>query len=103
METRDQVTLSRLRQEDSSTNRPYSSPGVSLLVSPDPPSVLLTDGLTQPRHDGRLFGLDAVSAAFAGLHTPSPTDTVAILRARVAEFAYGALTDDLGLLAARIN
>ena len=65
--------------------------------------LLYTDGLTEARHDGMLFGLDAVSAALAGLHTPSPTDAVAVLRARVAEFAYGALTDDLCLLAARIN
>ena len=33
---------------------------------------------------------------------PSPTEAVAVLRARVADFAYGALTDDLCLLAARI-
>ena len=65
--------------------------------------LLYTDGLTEARHDGELFGLDAVSAALAGLQTPSPITAVAILRARVAEFAYGALTDDLCLLAARIN
>jgi serine phosphatase RsbU (regulator of sigma subunit) len=65
--------------------------------------LLYTDGLTEARHDGKLFGLDAVSAALAGLHTPAPTDAVAILRARVAEFAYGALTDDVCLLAARIK
>ena len=62
--------------------------------------LLYTDGLTEARHDGMLFGLDAVSAALAGLHTPSPTDAVAVLRACVAEFVYGALTDDLCLLAA---
>jgi hypothetical protein len=34
---------------------------------------------------------------------PSPTEAVAIPHARVAEFAYRTLTDDLCLLAARIN
>ena len=64
--------------------------------------LLYTDGLTEARHDGKLFGIDAASAALGGLHSPSPKEAVAILRARVAEFAYGALTDDLCLLAARI-
>jgi hypothetical protein len=44
-----------------------------------------------------------VCAELGALHRPSPTEAVAILRARVAEFAYGTLTDDLCLLAARIN
>jgi serine phosphatase RsbU (regulator of sigma subunit) len=65
--------------------------------------LLYTDGLTEARHDGKQFGLDAVSSALDGLHRPSATEAVAILRARVAEFAYGALTDDLCLLAARIK
>lgn len=65
--------------------------------------LLYTDGLTEARHDGKMFGLDAVSAALSGLHRLSPIDAVAVLRARVAEFAYGALTDDLCLLAARIR
>jgi serine phosphatase RsbU (regulator of sigma subunit) len=65
--------------------------------------LLYTDGLTEARHDGKLFGLDGVSSALTGLQTPSPADAVAILRARVADFAYGALTDDVCLLAARIN
>jgi sigma-B regulation protein RsbU (phosphoserine phosphatase) len=65
--------------------------------------LLYTDGLTEARHDGKLFGLDAVSAALGGLHRPSPTEALAILRARVAEFAYGNLTDDLCMLAARID
>jgi serine phosphatase RsbU (regulator of sigma subunit) len=65
--------------------------------------LLYTDGLTEARHDDKRFGRDAVSAALEGLHRPSPTDAIAVLRARVAEFAYGTLTDDLCLLAARIN
>jgi sigma-B regulation protein RsbU (phosphoserine phosphatase) len=64
--------------------------------------LLYTDGLTEARHDGELFGIDAVSAALRALHRPSPKEAIAVLRARVAEFAYGTLTDDLCLLAARI-
>ena len=62
--------------------------------------LLYTDGLTEARHDGELFGLDGVSVAllaFTGLTNRG------ILRSRVANFAYGTLTDDLCLLAARIN
>jgi serine phosphatase RsbU (regulator of sigma subunit) len=65
--------------------------------------LLYTDGLTEARHDDEMFGLAGVSAALGGLHQPSPTAAVAVLRARVAEFAYGTLTDDLCLLAARIT
>jgi serine phosphatase RsbU (regulator of sigma subunit) len=65
--------------------------------------LLYTDGLTEARHDGELFGLDGVNAALDGLHKPSPTEAVAVLRARVADYAYGTLTDDLCLLAARIT
>ena len=66
-------------------------------------ALLYTDGLTEARHDGKQFGLDGVSAALGGLHRPSPTEAVAILRARVADCADGTRTDDLCLLAARID
>jgi serine phosphatase RsbU (regulator of sigma subunit) len=65
--------------------------------------LLYTDGLTEARHDGELFGLDRVSAALAGLRRPSPGQAIAVLRSRAADFAYGTLTDDLCLLAARIT
>ena len=69
-----------------------------------PAGVLLyTDGLTEARHDGKLFGLDGVSAALNELQHPSPGDALAVLRARVADFAYGTLTDDLCMLSARIG
>ena len=51
--------------------------------------LLYTNGLTEARHDGQMLGLDGVSAALWGLHRPSPTEAVAVLRARVAHFAYG--------------
>ena len=65
--------------------------------------LLYTDGLTEARHDGEFFGLDGVSAALGELQDSSPTEAVAVLRARVGEFAYGVLTDDLCLLAARMS
>jgi serine phosphatase RsbU (regulator of sigma subunit) len=65
--------------------------------------LLYTDGLTEARHDDQMFGLDGVSAALGGLRRPSPTEAIAVLRSRVADFAYGTLTDDLCLLAARIT
>ena len=64
--------------------------------------LLYTDGLTEARHEGNFLGLDAVTATLARLHDPSPAEAVAVLRAQAADFAYGALTDDLCLLAARI-
>ena len=65
--------------------------------------LLYTDGLTEARHDGHQLGEDAVAATLDGLHRPSPSEAVAVLRARAADFAYGALTDDLCLLAARVS
>jgi len=65
--------------------------------------LLYSDGLTEARRDGELFGLDGVRAALGGPQKLAPAEAVAILRARVADFAYGTLTDDLCLLAARIN
>ena len=52
---------------------------------------------------GKLFWVEGVSAVLGELQNPSPSEAVAILRARVAEFAYGSLTDDLCMLAARID
>jgi hypothetical protein len=44
-----------------------------------------------------------VTATLAALHRASPAaEAVAVLTNRAAEFAYGALTDDRCLLAARI-
>ena len=65
--------------------------------------LLYTDGVTEARHNGELFGLDGLTAALGELRNPSPNDALAILRARVAEFAYGTLTDDVCMLAARVN
>jgi serine phosphatase RsbU (regulator of sigma subunit) len=63
--------------------------------------LLYTDGLTEARRDGNLFGVEGVSAVLSELDDPSPSEALAFLRARVAEFAGGSLTDDLCMLAAR--
>ena len=65
--------------------------------------LLYTDGLTEARRDGKQFGLDSVSAALAGLERPSPAEAVGVLRSRVSEFAERELTDDLCLVAARLD
>jgi phosphoserine phosphatase RsbU/P len=65
--------------------------------------VLYTDGLTEARRGGQLWGLEGATAALEGLDTPSPTEAIGVLRARAAEFAHGILTDDICLLAARIT
>ena len=48
-------------------------------------------------------GPQGVRAALGDRDRPAPGEAIAVLRARVADFAYGALTDDLCLLAARIR
>jgi hypothetical protein len=63
--------------------------------------LLYTDGLTEARRNGDFFGLERVSAVLAELEDPTPSEAVALLRTRVAEFAASPLTDDLCLLAAR--
>ena len=65
--------------------------------------LLYTDGLTEARRDGSFFGIEKVSAVLGALDDPSPSAAIAVLRARVADFAYGTLTDDLCMLAARIH
>ncbi len=65
--------------------------------------VLFTDGLTEARQGGKFFGREGVGSALRELRNPSPGEAIGLLRARVASFAYGALTDDLCMLAARIR
>ena len=90
--------------------------GTPLGIGPDPGYVegstrsatsagmlLFTDGLTEARQGKRFFGLEGVRAALRRLQHPSPSEAVATLRARVAEFATDPLTDDLCLLAARFG
>ena len=75
----------------------------SLRLSGPASLLLYTDGLTEARRDNTFFGIEGVSAVLGGLHDPSPSEAIAVMRARVADFAYGTLTDDLCMLAARIN
>ena len=62
-----------------------------------------TDGLTEARRKGEFFGLERVNATLAELFHPTPGQPVDALRARVEAFTNGALTDDLCLLAARVD
>jgi serine phosphatase RsbU (regulator of sigma subunit) len=71
--------------------------------APSAGMLLYTDGLTDARRDDEFFGLDRVTTVLGGLQRPSPSEAVDTLRARVADFATDALTDDLCLLAARFN
>lgn len=64
--------------------------------------LLYTDGLTEARRDAELLGVEAVSRALATLQRPSAAVAVAALSLLVADFASGAPTDDLCLLAARM-
>jgi serine phosphatase RsbU (regulator of sigma subunit) len=64
--------------------------------------LLYTDGLTEARRDGELFGVQGVTGALAELQNPSPSEVLAIVRTRVAQFAYSKLTDDICMLAVRI-
>lgn len=92
-----------------------SSQGTPLGIGEDPTYVegsvtaegsigllLYTDGVTEARHDDELFGVEGVRAALDDLDNPSPSDAIAVVRARVADFAYGTLTDDLCMLSTRI-
>ena len=98
-------------------DREFAAPGqgAPLGISQDPAYVegslttkgstgvfLFTDGVTEARHDDELFGMEGVRAALNDLEHPSPGEAIAVVRARVADFAYGSLTDDLCMLAARI-
>ena len=65
--------------------------------------VLYTDGLTEARHGGQLFGLEGATAALVALDKPSPAEAIDVLRARSSDFAEGMLTDDICVLAARIS
>uniref|UniRef100_UPI00184CC182 PP2C family protein-serine/threonine phosphatase n=1 Tax=Sporichthya sp. TaxID=65475 RepID=UPI00184CC182 len=65
--------------------------------------LLYTDGLTEARREGSLLGIDAVTRALAGLRGPTPAEAIAALSALAADYTTGALTDDLCLLAARMN
>ena len=65
--------------------------------------LLYTDGLTEARRDDEQFGLAGVREALADVRHPAPAEVIALLRSSVADFAYGTLTDDLCLLAARVG
>jgi sigma-B regulation protein RsbU (phosphoserine phosphatase) len=84
-------------------DEPHYAQGSLRSEHPAASILLYTDGLTEARRNGDFFGLERVSAVLAELEDPTPSEAVALLRTRVAEFAASPLTDDLCLLAARID
>jgi serine phosphatase RsbU (regulator of sigma subunit) len=65
--------------------------------------LLYTDGLTEARRDGERFGLGGVTAAPCLARALTRRGDRHPSRTRVADFAYGTLTDDLCVLAARLD
>jgi phosphoserine phosphatase RsbU/P len=75
----------------------------ALRSEPSAGLLLYTDGLTEARRDADFFGLDRVNATLIQMADPTPSHAVDTLRTRVTEFADGGLSDDLCLLAARVD
>lgn len=95
---------------------PAPAQGVPLGLDPEPVYVegtrdcdgscgvlLYTDGLTEARRNKAFFGLERVTSAIAELRDPTPSQAVGVLSRRVTAFADGGLSDDLCLLAARVE
>lgn len=74
----------------------------SLRLGPGDSLILFTDGLTEARDNGDLFGADRVANLVAGEDT-SPKLLLDQLVAAAQEHSHGALTDDLALLALRAS
>lgn len=68
-------------------------------LEPDDLLFLYTDGLTEARRDGELFGEDRVFELLVRLGDRSPRATVEAVIDGVFDFAGGRLSDDLALLA----
>jgi phosphoserine phosphatase RsbU/P len=75
----------------------------ALRSEPSAGLLLYTDGLTEARRDADFFGLDRVNATLVQMADPTPSQAVDTLCTRVTEFADGGLSDDLCLLAARVD
>ncbi len=61
--------------------------------------VLFSDGVTEARRDGVLFGEDRVAEALADCREASPEQVVEALHDAVLDWAHGELHDDVAILA----
>jgi serine phosphatase RsbU (regulator of sigma subunit) len=84
-------------------DEPHYAEGSLRTEHPAAGILLYTDGRTEARRNGDRFGLERVNAVLAELDDPTPSEAVGLLRTRVSEFAVGPRTDDLCLLAARMD
>lgn len=72
-------------------------------LSPDVGVLLYTDGVTEARFDGELFGEDRLTETIQSLVGQPPSHIVDAVTAEVEQFADPDLADDLCVVAARIN
>jgi serine phosphatase RsbU (regulator of sigma subunit) len=72
-------------------------------MTPDSGVVLYTDGLTEARQSGELFGLERVSEFFAQSNGNPLRESLDELSSTAASFTADGLQDDLCILAARLN
>ena len=63
--------------------------------------VLYTDGLTEAKRGGEIFGEDRLESAMAGLRSASAREVADRLIGSAKDFAQGELHDDLALLVLR--
>ena len=72
-------------------------------MEPDSGVVLYTDGLTEARRPGELFGLDRVTEFFGSMDGAGLRDGLERLSSSAAAFTRDGLQDDLCILAARLD
>jgi serine phosphatase RsbU (regulator of sigma subunit) len=65
--------------------------------------LLYTDGVTEARHDGELFGPRRLADAVRSLEGRAPSRIVDALTAEIHEFSTSGLHDDLCILVARVG
>jgi sigma-B regulation protein RsbU (phosphoserine phosphatase) len=78
------------------------SPGTHDLT-PGTGVLLYTDGVTEARHDGEQFGPARLATALRALEREPTSRIVAALTSKVERFADDGLSDDLCVVAARVD
>ena len=72
-------------------------------LAPGTGVLLYTDGVTEARHDGALFGQSRLAKIVQALKGQGPSEVVATVTTEVQRFAATRLTDDLCLVGARMR